>query len=97
MIILSNEEIESMVTVEMALQALERAYLGQAVGKAVNRPRTGLYLPGIPEGSVYAFKSMEGGLVDSKVIALRLNSDVIRWQEKQSRTIKEKVPPAARP
>lgn len=94
MIILSNEEIESLLTLEMAFQALERAYLGQASGKAVNRPRTDLYLPGIHEGSVYAFKSMEGGLVDSRVVALRLNSDVIRWQEKQSRIVKDKVPAA---
>ncbi len=94
MIILSNEEIESLLTVEMALKALELAYVGQAAGKAVNRPRTDLYLPGIHEGSVYAFKSMEGGLVDAKVVALRLNSDVIQWQEKQSRIIKEKAPAA---
>ena len=94
MIILSNEEIESILTVDMALNALERAYVGQAAGKAVNRPRTDLYLPGVHEGSVYAFKSMEGGLVDSKVVALRLNSDVIRWEDKQSRVIKEKVPAA---
>ena len=97
MIILSNEEIESILTVDMALKALERAYVGQAGGKAVNRPRTDLYLPGVHEGSVYAFKSMEGGLVDSKVVALRLNSDVIRWEEKESRVIKEKAPAAPVP
>jgi alanine dehydrogenase len=94
MIILNNEEIESLLTVDMALKALESAYLGQAAGKAVNRPRTDLYLPGVHEGSVYAFKSMEGGLVESKVVALRLNSDVIQWKERQSRVIKEKVPAA---
>lgn len=91
MIILSNEEIESLLSVDMALKALERAYVGQSAGKAVNRPRTDLYLPGVHEGSVYAFKSMEGGLVESKVVALRLNSDVIQWQEKQGRIVKDKM------
>jgi ornithine cyclodeaminase/alanine dehydrogenase-like protein (mu-crystallin family) len=95
MIILSNEEVESLLTVDLALRALERAYIGQAKGTAVNRPRSDLYLPGVHEGSVYAFKSMEGGLAESKVVALRLNSDVIRWEERQNRVVKEKVPAAA--
>ena len=46
MLILNNEEIESLLTVELALESLERAYLAQAKGTAVNRPRSDLYLPG---------------------------------------------------
>jgi len=52
MLILSNEEIESLLTVDLALKSLERAYIGQAQGTAVNRPRSDLYLPGVHEGSV---------------------------------------------
>lgn len=78
MLIINNEEVESLLTVDLALRALERAYVAQANGSAVNRPRSDMYLPGVHEGSVYAFKSMEGGLVESKVVALRLNSDVIK-------------------
>jgi ornithine cyclodeaminase/alanine dehydrogenase-like protein (mu-crystallin family) len=95
MLILSNEEVESLLTVNLALSALARAYTGQAKGTAVNRPRSDLYLPGVHEGSVYAFKSMEGGLAESKVVALRLNSDVIRWEDRHNRVVKEKVPAAA--
>ena len=95
MLVINNEEIESLLTVNLALKALERAYLAQAGGTAVNRPRSDLYLPGVHEGSVYAFKSMEGGLVESKVVALRLNSDVIKWENRDNRVVKEKVPAAA--
>ena len=94
MLILSNEEIESLLTVDLALKCLERAYIGQAQGTAVNRPRSDLYLPGVHEGSVYAFKTMEGGLVESKIVALRLNSDIIRWEERGNRVVKDKVPMA---
>ena len=94
MLILSNEEIESLLTMELALQSLERAYIGQARGTAVNRPRSDLYLPGIREGSAYAFKTMEGGLTESKIVALRLNSDTIRWQERENRVVKDKLPTA---
>ncbi|PYR96826.1 MAG: ornithine cyclodeaminase [Acidobacteria bacterium] len=94
MLILSNEDIESVLTLDVAFKALERAYLDQASGRAVNRPRSDLYLPGVHEGCVYAFKSMEGGLVESKIVALRLNSDVIRWENRENRVIKHKVPAA---
>jgi alanine dehydrogenase len=37
---------------------------------------------------------MEGGLVESKIVALRLNSDIIRWQERENRVVKDKLPMA---
>jgi len=85
MLILNNEEIDSLLSVDIALSSLEKAHEAQAAGKAVNRPRMDLYLPGKREGSVYAFKSMEGGLAESRVVALRLNSDVIHWEARQGR------------
>ncbi len=94
MLILSNEEIDSLLSVDIALRCLEKAYKDQAEGKAVNRPRTDLYLPRELEGTVYSFKSMEGGLAESKVVALRLNSDVIHWENRNGRVIKEKIPSA---
>ncbi len=94
MLILNNEEIDSLLTLDLALKALERAYIGQAGGQAVNRPRSDLYLPGVHEGSVYAFKTMEGGLVESRIVALRLNSDTIRWQQRENRVVKDKLPMA---
>jgi len=91
MLILSNDDIESLLTVDLAVGSLEQAYRSQAQGTAVNRPRSDLYLPGVHEGSVYAFKTMEGGLVESKVVALRLNSDVIKWEQRENRIVKDKV------
>lgn len=94
MLILSNDEIDSLLSVEIAFQSLEKAYREQAKGRAINRPRSDLYLSAGKEGTVYAFKSMEGGIAESKVVALRLNSDVIRWEERHGRIVKEKIPSA---
>ena len=94
MLILNNEEIESLISVETSLRFLEKAYSQHAEGKAVYRPRTDLYLPETTRSGVYAFKSMEGGLTDPPVVALRLNSDVIRWEEREGRIIKNKIPQA---
>ena len=95
MLILSNEEIESFLSIETCIDALERAYRSWDQGKAINRPRTDLVLPSANEGGVYAFKSMEAGLYDPPVVALRINSDIIRWNQQGSRVIKTKVPAAS--
>jgi alanine dehydrogenase len=92
LLILNNEEIESILSVDLCLRYLEQAYRSWSDGRAINRPRSDLYVPGTTSNGVYAFKSMEGGLSDPPVVALRLNSDVIRWEEASGRTIKQKVP-----
>ena len=95
MMILNNEEVSSLLSMENCLRHLEAAYKDLADGAAVNRPRSDLYLPSTASSGVYCFKTMEGGLTREKVVALRLNSDVIKWEEKGGRIIKEKVPAAA--
>lgn len=95
MLVLSNDEIQSLLSMEACLECLEKAYRDLARGRAVNRPRTDLYLPTATDQGVYCFKSMEGGLAEERVVALRLNSDVIRWKERGGRTVKEKIPAAA--
>jgi alanine dehydrogenase len=94
MMILNNEEVTTVLSMENCLRHLEVAYNELAEGVAVNRPRSDLYLPSATSGGVYCFKTMEGGLTREKVVALRLNSDVIKWEEKGGRIIKEKVPAA---
>ncbi len=94
MMILNNEEVSELLSMENCLQHLESAYNELSEGSAVNRPRSDLYLPATASGGVYCFKTMEGGLTREKVVALRLNSDVIKWEEKGGRVIKDKVPAA---
>ena len=94
MLILSNEEIESFLTIKTCIDALERAYRSWNQGKAINRPRTDLVLPSPNESGVYAFKSMEAGLTDPPIVAMRINSDIIRWRQQGGRVLKTKVPAA---
>jgi ornithine cyclodeaminase/alanine dehydrogenase-like protein (mu-crystallin family) len=94
MIILNNEEISGLLSMDSCLRLLESAYKELAEGTAVNRPRSDLYLPATTSGGVYCFKTMEGALAQRKVVALRLNSDVIHWEERGGRIIKDKIPAA---
>ena len=94
MLILSNEEIESLISIDKCIDALAKAYGSWDKGKAINRPRTDLVMPSSDRTGVYAFKSMEAGLYDPPIVAMRINSDIIRWQQQGSRVIKTKVPAA---
>jgi ornithine cyclodeaminase/alanine dehydrogenase-like protein (mu-crystallin family) len=94
MLILSNEEIESFLTINSCIEALEKAYRSWHSGTAINRPRTDLVLPSPNESGVYAFKSMEAGLADPPVVAMRINSDIIRWRQDGNRVLKTKIPAA---
>jgi alanine dehydrogenase len=70
MLILSNDEIESLLTMDAAMGLLEKAYRAQAEGKATYRPRADLYVPSPAEGGVYAFIHWErrgGTLVKDKL------------------------------
>ena len=94
MLILSNEEIESFLTIDTCIDALEGAYKSWEKGTAINRPRTDLVMPSPSESGVYAFKSMEAGLYDPPIVAMRINSDIIRWNQQGNRVIKTKIPSA---
>src|SRR4029453_10314407 len=94
MMILNNEEVSAVLSMEDCLWFLEKAYQEQAQGTAVNSPLNDLYLPATSRGGVYCLKTMEGALTQEKVVALRLNSDVIRWEERGGRIIKDKIPAA---
>jgi len=94
MLILSNEEIESFLSIKNCIDALEKAYKSWDKGTAINRPRTDLVLPSSTEAGVYAFKSMEAGLVDPPIVAMRINSDIIRWRQDKGRVLKTKIPAA---
>src|SRR5207245_11405617 len=87
MLILSNEEIESFLSIKTCIETLEQAYKSWDKGTAINRPRTDLVLPSPNESGVYAFKSMEAGLGDPPIVALRVNSDVNRRRPQGGRVV----------
>lgn len=94
-LVLSNEEIAELLTMEDCLEALEAAYRDEAAGRAINRPRTDVYAASGVQDSYYVFKTMEGMVPARGVVALRLNSDVIRWTDREGKVRKDKLPLAA--
>jgi alanine dehydrogenase len=77
MLVLSNEDIGRLLTMEECIAALEPMYRDYAEGKALLSPRVDNMAPTSLAGAYYAFKQMGGTWPAMGVQALRINSDVI--------------------
>src|SRR5689334_7942743 len=77
MLVLSNEEIARLLTIEDCMAALEPMYRDYAKGAALRSPRVDNIAPSPHPGGYYAFKHMGGTWPARGIQALRINSDVI--------------------
>ncbi len=78
-LLLTNDEVEQALTPQDAIAATESIYRELAEGKALNRPRSQVYLPAESRehpGFHYRMKTQEGGSLDCGVWALRITSDM---------------------
>ena len=80
MLILNNDDIKAVLTMETTMDALERAYLELIRGEAVCRPRIDIQIPTKDAEKVYQWGTMEGGSM-SGYFAIRMKSDVIYERE----------------
>jgi alanine dehydrogenase len=77
MLVLSNEEIARLLTIEDCMAALEPMYRDYLDARALLSPRLDNIMPTSHEGGYYAFKQMCGGWPAQGVQALRINSDIV--------------------
>ncbi len=93
MLILSNEEIETLLDMPTCLSALEALYREIGEGRAVDGPRADVIVPA-GEGRSYALKTMSGVVPGARVGAIRLNSDILSWPTVKGVLRREKIPAA---
>jgi alanine dehydrogenase len=96
--ILSNSDIEQILTAEECMEALEVAYREYALGKATNRPRNHTMFPIEDKrypGFRFRFKSQEGGNLSSGVWALRITSDMAGVETLEGGVKRRRLIPAA--
>ena len=91
--ILSNQDIENVLTIDDCLSVLEPAFADLARGNASNRPRTHTYTPLEPH-HYYLFKSMDGSLPRFGVHGLRLSSDHLAEVTENGLRRRDKLPMA---
>jgi len=91
-LILSNEEIENIFTLDECFDVLEPALLDLGNGAAVNMPRQDLLVPGPLHGSYHGLKTSCASLPRAGVTTMRLTSDVLTWPMVGGRHRRVKVP-----
>ena len=76
MLVLSNEEIARLLTMQDTMAALEPMYRDHVNSRTLLSPRFDNIMPNSHEGGYYAFKHMGGGWPAQGIQALRINSDI---------------------
>jgi ornithine cyclodeaminase/alanine dehydrogenase-like protein (mu-crystallin family) len=93
-LILSNEEVDSVLTMPDCIDILEDAYRDLHAGTALTRRRSDCLVPSDRDGAIYGFKTMDGVIPRQGVSAIRLNSDIITWPRVDGNLRRVKVPTA---
>jgi len=91
MLILNNEDVARVLTIDDCLEVLEDTFRDYAQGRAVNRPRAHSYAP-IPgsERQWYMFKTMDAIVPRQEIGGIRLTSDIVRERVFEGRLRREK-------
>lgn len=93
--ILSNEEIEQILTMEDLVPVLEDAYVELIEGRGGNRLRSDIITPTTyREDGLYALKSMDGVIPKFGVGAIRINSDILTFPKAGGQMQRVKAPAA---
>ena len=84
-VLLSNDEVDRLLTMRDCIDVLERAYpeLGEGVG--VTRTVSQIFTPTQhSKDALYSFKSMDGVAPFAEVAAIRLASEILTWPKDAS-------------
>jgi alanine dehydrogenase len=94
-LVLTNEEIQQLLPMDAAIEALEPSYCDLARGEAISAARRDMLVP-LPgtKKCVYEFKDMPAVYPRKKVAALRINSDFLTWSQRAGTLRREKEPRA---
>jgi len=94
-LILTNEDIDQILTMEDLVPVLEEAYIELVNGRGGNRVRSDIVTPTtLRDDGLYALKSMDGVIPKFGIGAVRLNSDILTFPQTGKEMRRVKVPAA---
>jgi ornithine cyclodeaminase/alanine dehydrogenase-like protein (mu-crystallin family) len=93
-LILSNADVEKLLTMPECIEALEQSYVELVEGRGVNRTRSDCITPTSNPDAIYGLKSMDGVIPKFGIGAIRINSDIVTFPKKGNNVVREKVPAA---
>jgi alanine dehydrogenase len=93
-LILSNKDVERLLTMPECIAALEQSYVELAEGRGLSRTRSDCLVPTGRDESHYSLKSMDGVIPKLGIGAVRINSDIISMRNVGNDLRRVKVPAA---
>ncbi len=94
-LILSNDDIEQLLTMDELVPALEEAYVELVEGRGGNRLRSDIITPTpLRDDGLYALKSMDGVIPKFEIGAVRINSDILTFPNSGEEMRRVKFPAA---
>jgi ornithine cyclodeaminase/alanine dehydrogenase-like protein (mu-crystallin family) len=92
MLLLTNDDVEALISIPNCVAALEDAYRDYGNGDAVDMPRQDMLVANSRPGAVHAFKTMSGSWPQAGIAAVRLSSDIVTWPVTNGAPRRVKVP-----
>lgn len=93
-LILSNKDVEQVLTMPECIDALEQSYGELSAGRGLSRTRSDCLAPTGLDGAHYSLKSMDGVIPKLGIGAVRINSDIITMPKFGNSVRRVKVPAA---
>lgn len=94
-LILSNEDVEQVLSMKDLVPAIEDAYIELIEGRGANRLRSDIVTPTTQcADGLYALKSMDGVIPKLGAGAIRINSDILTFPESEGLMRRVKIPAA---
>jgi ornithine cyclodeaminase/alanine dehydrogenase-like protein (mu-crystallin family) len=93
-LILSNNDVDQLLTMRECVDVLEEAYVELAAGRGVSRTRSDCLTPTGRPDAHYSLKSMDGVIPKLGISAIRIDSDIITMPKVGNNVRREKVPAA---
>lgn len=87
MLIIHNEVVEKMLSMQECIEWMEHAFRQIPSGGAIHRPRLDMYVPCERSDGYYRWGTMEGA--NDGVFAIRMKSDIITWPKTGANTWRE--------
>jgi ornithine cyclodeaminase/alanine dehydrogenase-like protein (mu-crystallin family) len=80
-LLINNDITARVLTMDAAVEAMERVLKQYALGLATFQPRTDIWAPTAVGGDYFRWGSLLGAMYDPPTLALRFKSDIITWTE----------------
>ncbi|MEA2991285.1 MAG: alanine dehydrogenase [Alphaproteobacteria bacterium] len=93
-LILSNKDVEKLLTMRECIDVLEEAYVELAEGRGVSRTRSDCLTPTSRADAHYSLKSMDGVIPKLGISAIRLSSDIVTMPKIGNNARRVKIPAA---